>query len=100
MNLCNYDFNLMGMELLKIFAIETEPTDFNKKEALEVSNPLFIKHDMVNSRAILYLIKGIGEKDFRYTSNFFQNTMPLEMSYYFHSDISSLGIAFFHHIKF
>ena len=103
MNACNYNYNLMSIEMLKIFAIETEPTDFNKKEALEVSNPMFIKHKIVNSRAIIYLIKGEGEKDFRYASNFFENTMPLEMLYYFHSeifDIFSFGIAFFHHIKF
>ena len=90
----------MDMEILKIFTIKTEPTDFNKKEALEVYNPLYVNNAEVDSRAVLYIIREEKAKDFTYTINFFTKTEPFRILYYYHSNIFSMGIAFFHYIKY
>jgi len=100
MNACNYNYNLMGMEILKIFTIKTEPTDFNKKEALEVYNPLYVNNAEVDSRAVLYIIKEEKTGNFTYTINFFTKTEPFKILYYYHSNIFSIGIAFFHYTKY
>jgi len=98
---CNYNYNLMGMEMLKIFAIETKlDTVFKRNDTLLVSNPLYINDAEVDSRAILNIIKEKKAEGFTYTINFFTKTEPFEILYYYHSNIFRMGIAFFHHIKY
>jgi len=100
MNICSYNYNLMSMEMLKIYEIEIEPTDFNKKEALEVYNPLYVNNAEVDSRAVLYIIKEEKARGFTYTINFFTKSEPFKILYYYHSNIFSIGIAFFHCIRY
>ena len=90
----------MSMEILKIFEIVTEPEELSKKEALEIYNPLYVNYSLVNSRGALYIMKEKGIEEYRYTSSFFESAEPLQILYYFHSDTFSMGIAFFHYIKY
>lgn len=89
----------MGMEILKIYEIEAElSTVFEREDALQVSNPLYINDIEVDSRAILNIIREKKARDFTYTINFFTKTEPFEILYYYHSNIFSMGIAFFRYI--
>ena|GEM_PF-2454919 len=90
---CNYNYNLMSMEMLKIFIIEAELDVVDEGEVLCIFNPLHINNIEVNSRALLYIIR--KARTFRYTRNFFEKTEPFKMLYYFYSNILELGITFF-----
>ena len=99
MNACNYNYNLMSMEMLKIYEIEAGlSTVFEREDALVVSNPLYVNDTEVDSRAVLNIIREEKAKDFTYTINFFTKTEPFEILYYYHSNIFSIGIAFFRYI--
>jgi hypothetical protein len=100
MDVCNYNFNLMGMEMLKIYKIKTELNSmFKRDDVLQVFNPIYINGTkVVDSRAILNIITGKKAEGFTYTINFFIKTEPFGILYYYNSNIF-IGIAFFHCIK-
>ena len=96
MNPCNYNYNLMGMEILKIFIVSVEPTHVLPEDgrSLLISNP-FYKYDYkYETSADLEITKYKWGRNFKYITSFLKHRKSFESMYYFDSEFHKLSLSF------
>jgi len=99
MNPCIYNYNLMSMEILKIFIVNVEPTHVipDKGISLFISNPFYKyghKYDMIETSADLEIIKYKWERNFKYITSFLDHKKIFGSMYYFNSEFHKLRLSF------
>jgi len=96
MNLCNYNWNVISMEMLKMVKIEAGlGTIFKRDDSLLVQNPLYINNDWADSREYLYIIREEKTGNFTYIIDTFYITKPRRSLYNYNYKRLRMGIAFF-----
>jgi len=96
MNACNYNYNLMSLETLKFFVVSIEPEIFGGRESLAISNPLFYKDKILETRATLYISKDKKGREYKYIISFFNIGEYAEILYYFCNETTTINFKFFH----
>jgi len=97
MNLCNYNWNIMGIEMLKMHKIDIGlGTLFKRDDSLLVQNYLFInKDEWVDSRGYLYIVKEENTGNFTYIIDAFYITKTHRSLYKYNYKRLWMCIAFF-----
>jgi hypothetical protein len=96
MDACNYNYNLMSLETLKFFIASVKPEIFGGRESLAISNPLFHKYKILESRATLYISRNKKGGEYKYIISFFNVGEYTEVLYYFCSETTTIDFKFFH----
>jgi hypothetical protein len=97
MNLCNYNWNLMSIEMLKMYKIDIRlGTIFKRDDSLLIQNSLFINENKwADSRGYLYIIKEEKTGNFTYIIDAFYITKPHRSLYKYNYKRLWMAIAFF-----
>jgi len=72
MNICNYNYNLMYLELIKAIKINTEEIEIWGEKPLTIYTPLLTEHDEADSQAFLYITKYPRQKVFKFSLSLFK----------------------------
>ena len=90
----------MGMEMLKIFAIEIEKTKFIGRDTLIIFNPFYYKDKMTETKTDLYISIDKRDRKYKYILNviYFKasSSQFLEKVYNFDFEVDNLWFNFFH----
>ena len=96
MDACNYNYNLIYLELIKAIKINTEEIKVWDEKPLAIYNPLLTGHNEADSQAFLYITKYPRQKVFKFSLSLFK-IKNIGDIYALDSKMSKLELNFPHH---
>jgi hypothetical protein len=85
----------MSLETLKFFIASVKQEKFGGRESLAISNPLFYKHKILESRATLYISRDKKGGEYKYIISFFNVGEYTKVLYYFCNETTTIDFKFF-----